>query len=329
MGDQERRSETSRLADELWGSRQDDGLPIGVSPPAARSWDVGAGDDGAPARGPLRDPGGTLGDPDEPASRPGASASSDVEDSGGHDDDTDDTGSAPSQQPEQTGPVNAGWVAAADLEMLRSELEQAGVVAGVAAAEAHVADRLDGLSRQVTDLAARMVAPTTSAQSGEARLAALAQHVESLQVKPGESVGRWDVEALRSELEAGLADQLAQVRAEVAEAIAAAEQRMNERLDRQRGERSAEPAAGSLQSQVEALTAQLAWARSEIETTVAATEAIAVAAETRLAQRLEAVVERARSEASAAAAVERAPSVESTGAKGRAKNRSGSPDRRG
>ena len=109
--------------------------------------------------------------------------------------------------------------------------------ARVAAAEACISRHLASLTRRVDDATDRADLVTSSAQANAARLDALAEHVdrelarlvESARAAPVESLARTDIQALRSELEAWFVDQLAQVRAELALALAATEARLADR----------------------------------------------------------------------------------------------------
>lgn len=165
---------------------------------------------------------------------------------------------------------------AAELAQVRSET-MAAIEARLESVEAGVRERLDGLAGKAADAADRAMALTSVVQAHWARVEALAEHVER------------EMPRLVEVIEAA-----------GAEAVARAGLGVDLPVPAGAGD-SLEAAIGeALQSELEALSAQLAWARAEIRTTVATTESLAVAAEARLTQQLELIVEQARSEATAA-----------------------------
>ena len=260
MGDHQGASEISKLADELWGPRKNEGAVSGGLPATEQLWGARPDSDRGPHAPAPRDR-QTLGDPEPAAAPDGQWDVADPYEVPGRDADP-----ASVSRPESADATPARSVPGDELEWLRSELEQlfAGQLAQVrfevslrltaaeanfGAADTRLNERLDALAARLSDPGATAAPPVSTEVSDGGPIAAF-----------------------------GVLPVLRPV--EVTETDAAAD-----------------PEAATLQSQLEALREQLAWARSEVETTVATTEAIAVAAEARLAQELELVVERARSEA--------------------------------
>ena len=165
---------------------------------------------------------------------------------------------------------------AAELAKVRSET-MAAIEARLESVEADVRERLDGLARKAADAADRAMALTSVVQAHWSRVEALAEHVDR------------EMPRLFEVIEAA-----------GAEAVARAGVGMDPPFPADAGGSLEPVTGGALQLELEALRAQLAWARAEIRTTVATTESLAVAAEARVAQRLELIVEQARSEATAA-----------------------------
>ena len=165
---------------------------------------------------------------------------------------------------------------AAELAKVRSET-MAAIEARLESVEADVRERLDSLARKAADAADKAMALTSVVQAHWARVEALAEHVDR------------EMPRLVEVIEAA-----------GAEAVARAGIGVDPPFPADAGGSLEAVTGGPLQSELDALRAQLAWARAEIRTTVATTESLAVAAEARVAQQLELIVEQARSEATAA-----------------------------